>query len=132
MDKIGTWKKHVGVILIAGLVAISAGCSSSQSQQSQGSTQTKPPEQKQEQLQSKKNSPKVSKAEFDQIESGMTYEQVKEIIGGEGEVISESGKPGDQFHTVIYHYEGEGELGANASFTFQGGKLVNKAQFGLK
>jgi hypothetical protein len=32
----------------------------------------------------------------------------------------------------MYQYEGEGELGANASFTFQGGKLVNKAQFGLK
>ncbi len=134
-----TWKKYFGAVVVAGLLITSAGCGgSSPPQQSQGSTQpvaqeqTKPPEQKQEQPQPKKNSPKVSKAEFDQIKSGMTYEQVKEIIGGEGEVISESGNPGDQFHTVMYQYEGEGELGANASFTFQGGKLVNKAQFGLK
>jgi len=35
-------------------------------------------------------------------------------------------------HTIIYSWDGEGEIGANANFTFQGGKLQNKAQFGLK
>jgi len=129
MGKMSTWKKYVGGIVVAGLLFTSSGCSnSSPPQQSQGATQSTA----QEQSQPKKNSPKVSKAEFDQIKSGMTYEQVKEIIGGEGEVVSESGNPGDQFYTVMYQYQGEGELGANASFMFQGGKLINKAQFGLK
>lgn len=78
------------------------------------------------------NKPSVNMAEFEQIKSGMTYEEVKNIIGGPGQVLSESGNPGEQFHTVMYQYEGEGSLGANANFMFQGGKLVNKAQFGLK
>jgi len=74
----------------------------------------------------------ISKAEFDQIKSGMSYEEVKAIIGGEGEVMSESGNPGDQFYTVAYMYKGKGDLGANANFMFQTDKLQNKAQFGLK
>ncbi len=62
----------------------------------------------------------------------MTYEQIVEIIGGEGDILSESGNEGDQFHTVNYMYNGEGDLGANANFTFQGGKLQNKTQMGFK
>lgn len=79
-----------------------------------------------------KNKPSMNKAEFDKLESGMTYEQATEIIGGPGTVLSESGKPGDQYHTVMYQYEGDGGLGANANLMFQGNKLQNKAQMGLK
>lgn len=79
-----------------------------------------------------KNKPTITKAEFEQIKSGMTYEEVSAIIGGPGEVLSESGNKGDQYHTVIYSYKGEGEIGANANFTFQGNQLQNKAQMGLK
>jgi hypothetical protein len=79
-----------------------------------------------------KNKPAMSKAEFDQIQNGMTYEQVTAIIGGSGEMMSEVGSKGDQFYTVIYQYEGEGDFGANANLTFQGSKLQMKAQFGLK
>jgi hypothetical protein len=32
----------------------------------------------------------------------------------------------------MYKYKGEGELGANANLMFQGDKLANKAQMGLK
>jgi hypothetical protein len=78
------------------------------------------------------NKPTISKAEFDKIENGMTYEQVTQIIGGPGEVLSEVGQKGDQFYTIMYSYTGEGQLGANANFTFQGGKLQAKAQMGLK
>ena len=74
----------------------------------------------------------ITKAEFDQIKNGMTYDEVKGIIGGEGELSAESGEKGSEFYTVIYMYQGEGELGANANFTFQGGKLQMKAQIGLK
>jgi hypothetical protein len=78
------------------------------------------------------NKPTISKAEFDAIKTGMTYEEVVEIIGSEGEVMSETGEEGTDLHTIIYSWDGEGEIGANANFTFQGGKLQNKAQFGLK
>jgi hypothetical protein len=79
-----------------------------------------------------KNKPTITKAEFDAIENGMTYEKVTEIIGGTGEVMSEAGEKGTQFYTILYTFKGEGSLGANANFTFQGGKLQAKAQFGLK
>lgn len=74
----------------------------------------------------------ITLEKFDQIKNGMTYEEVTKIIGGEGEVLSESGEKGTDLHTVIYMYQGKGDLGANANFTFQGNKLENKAQFGLK
>jgi hypothetical protein len=74
----------------------------------------------------------ITKAEFDKIQNGMTYEQVKQIVGGEGHLVSESGKPGTAEHTAIYDYQGEGDIGANATLMFQGGKLINKSQFGLK
>lgn len=78
------------------------------------------------------NSPKMSMAEFDAIQSGMTYEQVVQIVGGPGEKLSESGSPGEEYYTVVYMWEGEGTLGANANCMFQAGALVNKAQLGLE
>ncbi|MDA2593848.1 hypothetical protein PDQ30_26855 [Bacillus cereus group sp. Bc065] len=76
--------------------------------------------------------PTISKDEFNRIENGMTYDQVKEIIGSDGEVMSEGGDKGTEYYTVMYMWKGEGSPGANANFMFQGGKLNNKAQFGLK
>lgn len=70
--------------------------------------------------------------QFNQIQNGMTYEEVTNILGGEGEILSESGEKGTDFHTVIYMYQGKGDLGANANLMFQGNKLQNKSQFGLK
>lgn len=63
--------------------------------------------------------------QFNKLENGMTKEQVFEILGGEGAVISESGD------VVMYSYNGK-TLGANASLMFQGGKLMNKTQLGLE
>lgn len=78
------------------------------------------------------NAPTMSKAEFEAIQNGMTYEEVVKIVGGEGELLSETGTKGDQFHTVMYKWDGEGSIGANANAMFQGGKMINKSQFGLK
>ena len=75
---------------------------------------------------------KITKAAFDKIKNGMSYEEVTAIIGYEGELISESGEKGDPAHTVMYQYYGSGSLGANANIMFQGDQLVNKAQMGLK
>lgn len=79
-----------------------------------------------------KNDPKISKAEFDSISNGMTYEEVVAIIGGEGSVLSEVGEKGSPYYSIMYQYEGEKGFGSNANFTFQDNKLQAKAQFGLK
>lgn len=76
--------------------------------------------------------PTMTKSEFTQLKDGMSYEDATTIIGGPGELVSESGTKGDALHTVMYQYKGEGDLGANANVTFQGDKLNTKAQFGLK
>jgi hypothetical protein len=62
---------------------------------------------------------------------GMTYSQVVQILGYEGEIVSETDLGfGSEYRTVIYVYYGR-TTGANANFTFQGGKLFAKAQIGL-
>ncbi|MFK7678783.1 hypothetical protein ACI3ER_12135 [Bacillus sp. Wb] len=80
------------------------------------------------------NDPGISKEEFDKIQNGMTVDQVVEIIGGEGELQSETGAQGDQFYTSMYGWEGESGLGANAIIMFQGStpKVESKSQFGLE
>lgn len=80
----------------------------------------------------KKEDKGISKEEFDKLENGMSYEEAVEIIGVEGELISETGSKGDQFYTVMYQWDGESGFGANANAMFQGGKLESKAQFGLE
>ncbi|WP_309479061.1 DUF3862 domain-containing protein [Brevibacillus agri] len=81
---------------------------------------------------SETNEGTMSKAEFDKIQNGMSYEEVVAIVGGPGEMLSETGTKGDQFYTVMYAWEGEGGFGANANAMFQGGKMISKSQFGLK
>lgn len=78
----------------------------------------------------KSNSPKITMAEFEALNTGITYEEAVAIIGGAGEVLSQSDIAG--YNTVIYMWEGYGSLGANANVTFQNNALVAKAQIGLK
>ena len=79
------------------------------------------------------NPPTITLAEYNQIETGMTYFQVCDIIGGYGEVLSEVDLGiGSEYATEMYMWEGEGMAGANANVTFQGGKVTAKAQFGLE
>lgn len=80
----------------------------------------------------KKTAGKMTKAKFIEIQNGMNYEEVTKIIGGPGEVLSESGTKGDTYYTVMYQYEGSRSIGSNSNLMFQGNKLMNKAQMGLK
>lgn len=99
--------KKMGLVFIVGvLLVILAGCSAGE-----GS---------------------ITKEEFDQIKPGMTYEQVVKIVGSEGVLTAESGDVKSKDYTTIYDFSGSGEIGANANFTFQGGKLITKAQTGLQ
>lgn len=72
----------------------------------------------------------VTKEEFDAVESGMTYEEVVEIIGFEGELNSQADiGMGSKYITEIYSWSNL--FGSNMNVTFQGGKVISKAQFGL-
>lgn len=71
----------------------------------------------------------VTMSGFKQLQNGMTYSEVVEILGQEGEELS-SGKIGD-IETAIYTWKA-GFLGANMNAMFQDNKLITKAQIGLK
>lgn len=72
----------------------------------------------------------ISLSEFNEIENGMNYEQVCEIIGGEGTLFSESQEKDSPIQLAVYTWNGE-SMGSSASFTFQNGELIQKAQLGL-
>lgn len=75
----------------------------------------------------------ISLEEFNKIETGMTYEEVCDIVGGKGTLGSSVDiGMGAEYKSELYQWTGDGSIGANANVTFQGGKVVSKAQFGLK
>ncbi|MEA5134660.1 MAG: zinc-ribbon domain-containing protein [Candidatus Fimivivens sp.] len=76
------------------------------------------------------NAPTISYAEYTKIEMGMTYDEVCKIVGSSGTEIMRSEVEGFQF--TIIGWKGEGPDGANATVSFQNGKEIAKAQFGLK
>ena len=70
--------------------------------------------------------------EFNRIETGMSYENVVQIIGQEGELLSSVDlNIGSDYATQMYVWYGSGSV-ANANVTFQGNKVISKAQIGLK
>ena len=71
--------------------------------------------------------PVVTKAEYDQIREGMSYSEVRRIIGAPGEEQSRSDLAG--ISTVMYAWMNAN--GSNMNAMFQNDKLVTKAQFGL-
>jgi hypothetical protein len=76
------------------------------------------------------NNKKITKAAFDIIETGMSYKQVVVIIGGYGELVSQSSYGSSS--AALYQWDGVGSIGANANVMFQNGKVTSKAQYGLK
>lgn len=76
------------------------------------------------------NGVSVSMAEFDQVEVGMTRKEVERIFGGEGALVSSAGS--GEYLSEIYSWDGDGSIGANANVSFSGGKVIGKAQAGLR
>lgn len=74
----------------------------------------------------------ISMSEFNQIKTGMSYSEVVNIIGTGGELMSEVDIGYSEYATRIYTWKGNGTAGSNANVTFQGGKVVSKAQIGLR
>ena len=67
--------------------------------------------------------------EFNKIENGMTYDQVKEIVGCDGTVNSDTEVMGSKM--TIYSWYGKDGI-SNANVNIQDNKLINKTQIGLK
>ena len=77
----------------------------------------------------------VSKAEYNQIENGMSYSQVVSIIGDGGTESSSGtieGVPGVMPSITTKLYMWQNSDGSNMNAIFQNDKLTTKAQFGLK
>lgn len=72
----------------------------------------------------------MTSEKFNAIETGMTYDEVVNIVGSEGELSSQVDIGGDEYKTEIYVWYGV-VPGSNANVTFQGGKVVAKAELGL-
>lgn len=68
--------------------------------------------------------------EYNQINTGMSYEEVKAIVGSEGTVSSEAESNG--YKIVIVTWYGNGTAGSNANVTFTNDKVTAKAQIGLQ
>ena len=117
------WWFWLIILIVVGIIAGSQGTNSNVTEQTATNSSN---------LVTSENT-RITLEEFNQIQTGMTYEQVVEVIGDGGGIMSECGKTGGgQNKTKIYSWEGKGGLGANANVTFQGGKVVAKAQFGLE
>ena len=75
----------------------------------------------------------VTLAEFNQLSSGMTEQEVWNIIGGQ---CTNTGTTdlgiGEEYKTVSYGCNGEGSIGANVILMFQGGKLTTMNQNSLR
>ena len=72
--------------------------------------------------------PVVTRHEYEQVGEGQTYEEVTAIIGEPGREISSSDLAG--MRTVMYSWSNSD--GSNMNAVFQDGKLITRAQFGLK
>jgi hypothetical protein len=74
-------------------------------------------------------SPRVTKANYDQVQTGMSLSQVQDIIGKPGELTTEISVPigGQQ---AFYHWKNPD--GSSMTAVFIGDKLVLKNQVNLK
>lgn len=65
---------------------------------------------------------------YNRVKNGMTFDQVVAIVGKPSQELSRNEMAGTE--TVMYQWDGS--IGANMNAMFQDGKLVQKAQFGLR
>lgn len=70
----------------------------------------------------------ITLANYERLQTGMTYAQACEVLGKTGTETSRSEMAG--YVTVMYAWQGDGVANMNAMF--QNGQLVSKAQYGLK
>jgi len=118
--KCGKKLKHTGIRVLAGILIIFIGIYCAISMNQNNTTQTGSGI-VQEQT-------KVTLEKFNKIETGMTYQQVVNIIGEEGTLSTESSY-GNQSMKVYYWYASNKI--ANATVSFMNDKVTAKSQVGL-
>ena len=79
------------------------------------------------QLGLKESNSNISLDDYNKINTGMSYDKVKELIG-DGQLITES----SIMNSTSYIYSYINEDGSNANFTFDNNGLTIKAQYNLK
>jgi hypothetical protein len=73
----------------------------------------------------------VTMGNFNRLQNGMTYPQVVQILGKEGEESGVLGTGVDR--VVVYKWDADDDVsGARLDAFFNGGKLDKKLQFALK
>lgn len=115
MKKILKW---IGIIFLVLIVIGALSGNKGGSNPKSGSTQTVPTKET-----------GITMEKFTSIKEGMTYEEVVAVLGKEGEVMSSNELAG--IKTVMYKWDGASVM-SNMNATFQNGKMVSKAQLGLK
>lgn len=73
----------------------------------------------------------VSLENFEKINTSMSYEDVCDLFGAEGTMLSEVDIGDDEYTTQMYYWYDSTGI-ANCNVTFQGGYMTAKAQVGLK
>lgn len=81
--------------------------------------------------------PVITLADFYALSDGMSYDQVADILKSPGVVLSRNTMPGvpgymDPVTTVMVQWENPGVFAGNMNAMFQNGKMISKAQFGLR
>jgi Domain of Unknown Function with PDB structure (DUF3862) len=71
----------------------------------------------------------VTLKQYQQLQTGMSYSQVRSILGCEGSEMSKVDMAG--YKTVMYMWQGD-SVGASMNVMLQNDRLVSKAQFGLR
>ena len=123
-------QKHTGLgifLLIIGLLMVSCSYGSMQND-SDSANQSLSNVQNSEAIESL-NDEYITLEEFNQIKTGMSYEEVVEIVGSEGTVMSEASVMDST--TTIYSWYADNGI-ANANVTISDGKVMAKAQIGLE
>jgi len=72
----------------------------------------------------------ISKIEYNKLQYGYTYEKVKALLGGTGEVLTESGTKGNKGYTVTYHLKSSAS--GEVFLAFKDNILVNKMEVNLQ
>ncbi|CAF1653889.1 unnamed protein product [Adineta ricciae] len=77
------------------------------------------------------NSNTINLQQYTSIQIGWTQQQVVQLLGGSGNLISQSGTVGSPNELTTIQYTGSQSSSSSATFYFQGSKLYRKSQNGL-
>jgi hypothetical protein len=72
----------------------------------------------------------ITLEQYNQVQPGMTSQQVNAILGSCCTFVSSSGEVNSR--VVIFEWPGHGEIGANCDIAFLRGRVITKSQYGLQ